>query len=396
MLITNYTHPHRKRTTMSAISIAEKKMGTLGPGPTVFAFLTFLTTRYEITDPTTEASAISVDDILTDEETTNFIKELGNSLKPEKKSKKKVSLTDDDRLGQYDGIRCDARIWKEKPKSGGLGYDNIQCSSKKADGCECLCKKHFKMQTEGNLWTGLITEPRSEEPTKPDGTRMFWSTDVDGNEIVKEKKVRKKSSEPKKKIARKPKKKSPEEMNFEELTKYMEELVIEKEKKEKVVEEEKDEEKVVEEEKDEEKVVEEEKEEEVVEEVVEEEKVVEEVVEEENEHVSDMPKPHPDGAFAKKEKEKKEKEKKEKEKKKKEKKEKEKKFDITTFEPEPENEDLDLDDEEESDEEEAYKLIDIDGEEFQINLDDNRVIRVDDFEDVGVWDPETESIEFDE
>jgi len=109
-----------------------------------------------------------------------------------------------------------------------------------------------------------------------------------------------------------------------------------------------------------------------------------------------MPKPHPDGAFAKKEKEKKEKEKKEKAKKEKEKKEKEKKFDITTFEPEPENEDLDLDDEEESDEEEAYKLIDIDGEEFQINLDDNRVIRVDDFEDVGVWDPETESIEFDE
>ena len=95
------------------------------------------------------------------------------------------------RLGQYDGNMCDARVWKwkEKPESGGLGYksgyDNIQCSNKKVNGC--LCKKHFKMQEAGTLWLGLITEPRPEEPTKPDGTKMFWSTDADGNEVVNQK-----------------------------------------------------------------------------------------------------------------------------------------------------------------------------------------------------------------
>ena len=98
------------------------------------------------------------------------------------------------RLGQYDGNMCDARVWKwkEKPESGGLGYksgyDNIQCSKKKVNGC--LCKKHFKMQEAGTLWLGLITEPRPEEPTKPDGTKMFWSTDADGNEVVNQKKAR--------------------------------------------------------------------------------------------------------------------------------------------------------------------------------------------------------------
>ena len=81
--------------------------------------------------------------------------------------------------------------------------------------------------------------------------------------------------------------------------------------------------------------------------------------------------------------------------------EKKKKFDITKFEPEPEkgyeeDEDLELDDGEESDEEESLKLVDIEGVEYQINFEDNRVIRVDDFEDVGMWNCETESIDFDE
>ena len=95
----------------------------------------------------------------------------------------------EERLGQYDGNLCDARIWKEKPKSGGLGYDNIQCSSKKVDGCDCLCKHHFKKKSEGKLWTGLITEPRPEEVVDLALQRRGlpadkkWSTDKDGNDI---------------------------------------------------------------------------------------------------------------------------------------------------------------------------------------------------------------------
>ena len=100
--------------------------------------------------------------------------------------------SDEERTGQYDGDFCDARIWRDKPHSGGLGYDNIQCSAKKARGC--LCNRHFKMQEAGNLWTGLITEPRPENPrctqsnlqTKKQnfGLKM-WSTDKDGNDVVK-------------------------------------------------------------------------------------------------------------------------------------------------------------------------------------------------------------------
>jgi hypothetical protein len=430
---------------MSAITLAEKKIGTVGPGPTVFAFVKFLTNRYEVTDPNIPHVMVTVEDILQDSETEAFIKELGKMIKPNTTRKKKKSTNDEGRVGQYDGGLCDARLWKEKPTTGGLGYDNIQCSSKKVDGCDCLCKKHFKLQGEGKLWTGLITEVRPEEPKKPDGTRMFWSTDKDGNDVVKEKK--KKKTQVKK--PKKPENKSPEDMDFEELTKYMEDLKIKKEAKE--------------------------------------EKAKEEAKEKEN--VSDMPKPHPDGAFAKKEKEEKKKEEakkeeakkeeakkeeakkeeakkeeengddgwandteelsdgeddegykeelnkegqlvetappldqvigmdeeKEEEKKKPEKEpkkepkkkepkkepKKKKKFDITKFEPEPEkgyeeDEDLELDDGEESDEEESLKLVDIEGVEYQINFEDNRVIRVDDFEDVGMWNCETESIDFDE
>ena len=134
------------------------------------------------------------------------IEEIQDLLKspPKKGRKEKVSL--EDRMGKYEAHLCDARIWKEKPKSGGLGYDNLQCSSKKADGCGCMCKKHFKMMQEGKLWTGLITEPRPENPEKPDGTKMFWCTDADGNEVVKEKKKKsskKKNDKPVKKKSKK-------------------------------------------------------------------------------------------------------------------------------------------------------------------------------------------------
>ncbi len=79
---------------MSAIALAEKKIGTVGPVPDVFAFVEFLTKRYEVTDPTSNGILVSVDDILNDSETEAFVKDLGKSLKPEKTKAKKASLDD--------------------------------------------------------------------------------------------------------------------------------------------------------------------------------------------------------------------------------------------------------------------------------------------------------------
>jgi hypothetical protein len=156
--------------------------------------------------------------------------EIAEFFKKKKSGRKKTTPVLEDRIGQYDGDRCDARIWKEKPRSGGLGFDNVQCSSKKVDGCGCLCRKHFKMQEQGNLWTGLITDPRPENPVHPTAGPKQWTTDENGDEVVKERKKRK--SSPKKEKDDKPKKKkagkkSPEEWSEEELM-----ALLQKKKKE--------------------------------------------------------------------------------------------------------------------------------------------------------------------
>jgi hypothetical protein len=174
--------------------------------------------------------------------------EISEILKKEptkKGGKVKVSL--EDRMGKYEEHLCGARIWKEKPRSGGLGYDNLQCSSKKADGCGCLCKKHFKMKEDGKLWTGLITEPRPENPEKPDGTKMFWCTDSDGNEVVKEKKKKKSSQKKSEKPVKKKTEKVVKEDDWSEedllalLAKKKNEAAEKEEEKEEGKEEEKEE-----------------------------------------------------------------------------------------------------------------------------------------------------------
>jgi hypothetical protein len=47
-------------------------------------------------------------------------------------------------------------------------------------------------------------------------------------------------------------------------------------------------------------------------------------------------------------------------------------------------------------EEDIYENIEVDGVEYQLNKEDLTVIRCDDFSPVGVWNKETETIEFDE
>jgi len=124
-----------------------------------------------------------------------------------KPTNKKSTPPPEERRGVIEEHKCDARVWKEKPRSGGLGYDNIQCSSKKVEGFGCFCKKHFKLFEEGKLWLGKVTEERPKDPVHPTAGPKMWSTDEDGNEVVKEKK---RKSPPKEKKARKPRKKKSE------------------------------------------------------------------------------------------------------------------------------------------------------------------------------------------
>ena len=150
---------------MSAISLAQSTLGT--SQPVSKDFLVALKEKYGfLPDPA---------EIMNDTDLAPFFV---------KKSRKKVSPLAEDRQGVYNGDKCDARVWKEKPKSGGLGYDNIQCSSKKVDGCDCLCKKHFKQFQVDNLWLGLVTEDRPKEPIHPTAGPKVWCTDEDGNEVV--------------------------------------------------------------------------------------------------------------------------------------------------------------------------------------------------------------------
>ena len=175
---------------MSAMAIASNTLSATKSNDPRLLFET-LKKKYDIED--------TVEDMLKDPELACHFT---------KTSKKKVTPPPEERQGVYSEHRCDARVWKEKPKSGGLGYDNIQCSSKKVEGYGCLCKKHFKLMDEGKLWLGKVTEDRPENPMHPTAGLKMWCTDADGNEVVKEKKARKSPpKEKKEKKVRKPRKK---------------------------------------------------------------------------------------------------------------------------------------------------------------------------------------------
>ena len=100
--------------------------------------------------------------------------------------------TPEERRGEYDEMKCDARIWKGVGQ--GMGYDNIQCGSKKVGGC--FCKKHQAAHDNGEWWLGKIMDPRPEEPVGPPGSKNprlhVWNTDKEGKAV--EKPSRKKKS----------------------------------------------------------------------------------------------------------------------------------------------------------------------------------------------------------
>jgi len=420
---------------MTAIAIAEKTMtGGSFQGP-YQRLLEFFAERYEVVDPATSAM-LTAEDIMRDPTTDKFLKSLMNTTSVVrttqiKQPTKKNSANLEERRGQYDPDRCDARIWKEKPRSGGLGFSDIQCVKMKMDGCNCLCKSHFKANEEGLLWTGLITEPRPENPIHPTAgpgrTPMpkAWSTDQEGNDVVKAKKSRNPSPEKKTRAPVKAKKeKAPEDMDIAELEKYLQVLKEKDEEKEKEKEKDEEKEKEKEEEKDEEKDEEKEKEkEEEKDEEKDEEKEKEngddgwandteelsdgedeelnkdgqlvewappsdEVIGGNTEEKIDPVVKDDQAHVAEKEAEARE--------------EEAKALITDTFEPEPENDEdkiLEIDSkedtEDEEDEEDGARLMEVDGVDYQINSD-NTVIAVDEFIEVGVWDPVKEEIVFDD
>ena len=280
---------------MSAMSIAQKTLTSGSPANDPRLLFEVLKGKYE--------GLPEVEEMLQDPELTcHFIKP----------KSKKATPPPEERRGVINEHKCDARVWKEKPRSGGLGYDNIQCSSKKVDGCDGLCKKHFKLFNEGKLWLGKVTEERPKDPVHPTAGPKMWSTDEDGNEVEKERKRKTspKKSSPKKKKEKKEKKEK-KSFSEEELLKMLADVRA----KEQEAEE-------------------------------------EEPVKEE-EPVEKDPEPEP--------------------------------------EPEPE-----APVESEDEDEDEVKIVEIDGVEYQHNTEDGRMIRTDDFTEVGTWNDDTGEIDFDE
>ena len=200
---------------MSAIQIAQNTLG--GKIPLSKEFFEKLTTKYPDRMP-------SVEELMADEDLM---------VSPVKIPQKKKSVQKEDRLGEYNPEHCDARIWAAKKGAGShVGYDNVQCSSKKADGT-CFCKRHNKKIGEfGSWWLGSIPEPRPENPIGPPGSKdptpHFWSTDEEGNEVNRKK--TKKSPKKVKKV--KKEEKSPEDMDLEELKALLKVKEVEEEAKE--------------------------------------------------------------------------------------------------------------------------------------------------------------------
>ena len=245
-----------------------------------------------------------------------------DAFKKTKASKKKTSKTLEERGGVVEGHKCQCRIWKRLP--GDMSYDNLQCTGKRLEGSQ-FCKRHSTEveKNDGKWWLGIITEPRTEEPYGPPGSKNprvhKWNTDSEGNEVIPEKKKRtpKKNSEKKPKKEKKATKENKEIVEEEKKEWTEEELMalLEQKKKEKFEKEQKEEEEAT-----------------------------------DNQQ-------HGAGCFP------------------------------TDGEETEEMSDA---------EEDIYENIEVDGVEYQLNKEDLTVIRCDDFSPVGVWNKETESIDFDE
>ena len=133
---------------MAALEIAQNTLAA--PVTVPKEFLTALAEKYSGTD-------FDVDELMKDPELMKFAKKAKG-----RRTVTKKTPPAEERRGEYESHKCDARIWLAVRGMKNTGYSDIQCSSKKVDGC--LCKKHAKQLAEDNLWCGLITEDPPEDP----------------------------------------------------------------------------------------------------------------------------------------------------------------------------------------------------------------------------------------
>ena len=313
------------------------------PGPKITSIIDFILTKYEVREPGTGTVPTS-DSIMKDEDWQRMVANIGleeDSFKkssPKKSSPKKVikkktsakksSATPEERNKEkFDEDRCFARKWEAE---GGLGYDNIQCSSCKkipSDEAEkvmeefkekmdedqlaslpeylekyddCFCKNHLKQDffMPNGWWLGKVNEDRPEKPMLPKGSfkdgyqedykEHQWMYDADGQKVertskkkvIKKKVIKKKKEEPEKAQKKVIKKKIIKKKPVEEEPEKDEKKVIKK----KIIKK-----KIIKKKPVEEEPVEEKKEEPVEEELVEEKK--EEPVEEKEEPVEEKEEP---------------------------------------------------------------------------------------------------------
>jgi len=337
-----------------ALNSAQQNLAKViaGKGPNAPKVYEYLVENYS-------GAEFTLEDLQKDED-------LGLLMTPPKTSKAKKSSgrgakTSEERTREdYDQDRCDARVWLN-----GFGG---QCTHKK-DGESGMCTHHSPegkwgsslCDEDGNWWLGLVTGSRPENPLRPGGSGKpkAWKMSEDGELIEKPVKPKK----PKMTDEEKEEKEAEKEQKKEEKKKLMEEKKEEreqkKEEKKKLMEEKKEEKKKLMEEKKKEKD--------------EEQKESGEQVE------SDMPPPHPDGAAAKKIAAKK------------------RNGDLSAESEEDmgemheDNADTeDMSEEEESD----YIEIIYEGVEYQQDKDNGEILDPDDFGEMGVWNAETQSIDW--
>ena len=327
---------------MAALALAQQNLGFPAPGPKtnqmIHELVDFILEKYEVIDPGT-STVPTAEKILGDEGFKKIVVNIGSVLQEQEKKpkKKKVSKTVEERAGEYSEDNCQARLWKRLP--GDMSYDNLQCSGKSHEG-GCFCKRHQNQvdKNGGVWWLGKITEDRPEEPLGPPGSKNprvhQWNTDSEGTEIVHEKKKKSPKKSPKKS-----KKMSPVDMDVAELEAKLAEMKMKKEQEPEPEPEPEPEAET-------------------------------EPESEAEQEPEPEPEPEPEAE--------------------------------TEPEPEPEPEpeaasdNLELDESESEEEEEAFMMVHQHGIEYQVNKEDNIVIRIDDFTPVGTWDEDDEHIIFDE
>ena len=108
---------------MSALEIAQNTLAA--PVTVPKEFLTALAEKYSGTD-------FDVDELMKDPELMKFAKKAKG-----RRTVTKKTPPAEERRGEYESHKCDARIWLAVRGMKNTGYSDIQCSSKKVDGCLC-------------------------------------------------------------------------------------------------------------------------------------------------------------------------------------------------------------------------------------------------------------------